>query len=63
MNRTPFEKTVGTVKLTVYRDGWPLSIHLENDGKEMKFFGIEQLHDLRYLVDRALAEFSEDKRT
>lgn len=58
MNKMPFKKTVGDLSLTVYKDGWPLSIRLENEGKELRLFGIEQLHDLRYLVDRALVDVS-----
>lgn len=56
------EQTAGSIKVTGYTDGWPLSFTVEAPNR----VGIEDLHDLRYCIDRVLhqaeIEMNKDRR-
>lgn len=51
-------KSVGDIEVTAYTDGrGPISIYIEengpaNKGIELKLWGVEQLTDLQYALDR-----------
>lgn len=50
-------KSVGEIEVTAYTDGWPISVYIEeksaaNKGIELKLWGVEQVTDLQYALDR-----------
>ena len=54
-----YEKSAGRFKLVAWLDGFPVSMdltHEELNGSEAKIrlFGIEELHDLKFVVERAI---------
>lgn len=50
-----FDKTCGRFRLTV-SEPWPMWVKLEVDGEpcDLSHMQSTELHDLRYLVDRAI---------
>ena len=61
------DKQVGKFKLSLSTDGWPIRAsleHIEPNGStnDLILSGEEELHDLQFLVARALAHIAEQKR-
>lgn len=59
MSERGFEKVAGKFHLTVWLEGYPASmelVHQEPNGerRDFRLFGVEELHDLKFVVDRAL---------
>lgn len=54
-------KTVGTLTVTAYTDGWPIQVYIADDTPanldiELKLWGVEQITDLQYALDRIQAQ-------
>lgn len=54
-------KRVGDIEVTAYTEGWPISVYIEetspaNKGVELKLWGVEQVTDLQYALDRIQAQ-------
>lgn len=54
-------KEVGGIKAEAWTDGWPISIHITenspaNNGVQLHIWGVEQLTDLQYALDRLQAQ-------
>ncbi len=50
------EQRAGRIELVTYTDGWPLRTSMRYDGVEVEQLSTNDLHDLRYAVDRQLAQ-------
>jgi len=55
------EKKVGGLTVTAYTDGWPISVYVKEDSGanrdvELKLWGVEQVTDLQYALDRIQAQ-------
>jgi hypothetical protein len=55
------EQTAGDVSLVVYTDGAPLFPQLTVAGGEPQRLTVNSLHDLRYCIDRVLAQLPKDR--
>lgn len=57
MNR--YQQSAGEVEITVYTDGWPLrhTVKFGRGHREIEvLLSTDGLHDLRYCIDRILAQ-------
>ncbi len=50
--QAPIRKAVGDIEVIAYRDGWPIQITITKGDAEFRIFGVEELTDLQYALDR-----------
>ena len=57
------EQSAGRFKLSTWTEGWPLWIDFEIDGQKVEGFHLvaDEMHDLRYCIDRLLAKLETKK--
>lgn len=63
----PVTQTAGKISITVYTDGHPHSVAIERDDGPRSFrmsgASIDDLHDLRYCIDRVLRAVDDETRS
>lgn len=53
------EQRAGRIELVTYTDGWPLRTSVRFDGVEIEQMSVNDLYDLRYALDRQIAQLPE----
>lgn len=61
------KQSAGMIAVEAYTDGHPITanLHLQRGGSEahLRGLGVNDLHDLRYCVDRVLAQLLHERCT